>query len=193
MCKKVFNIEVCVCIKIFNNTSSKRTKSIEQMRTITLCRSNNTPIDRTNNERPVKVIENSDFELILEEDRGYFSSHNLELYEKACKKIKNITYKNSSDYTYKSTIVVPIRVQSDLISKIKNANTIVNKTHNVYGFLCLDSDKPFNKWKMKNYYDDLIKSLGDFLYIMFYEINAIEDNIKFGMSAKKNEQLMQCQ
>lgn len=177
-----FNKNFNVCIKMIDVASSRATKSISEMKVITLCRSGCDKIEREKCDatEEIYVAKNSDFQSILEKDglkgsSNVFAVNNLWLY---CllQKIQRNPYKTSSkDFLkkYNSTIVVPIRINSKKLpsdSDFSNANE-----YQVFGFLCIDYKHRISKRLMKNMLE-YEKAFGDLLYIFFNEV-LVGDNM----------------
>lgn len=137
--------KTCVCIKTIK-TENILNEDIKTWEIRTLARSESTLQLRSDTDsHSSKVTENTDFELIISEGEDCFSTPNLpDTIEKFSKKGK--TYKNSRsnflDY-YKSTIVVPIRIDTVKISSVLkdqvSEDYLEKRKYHVLGFLCVDS------------------------------------------------------
>lgn len=177
-----FNKSFNICIKMIDVSSSRSTKSISQMKIITLCRSGCDKIERAKCDatEEIYVEDNSDFESILKKDgikgsNNVFAVNNLKLY---CilQKILGTPYRTSSkDFLkkYNSAIVVPIRINSKKLpcdSEFSSSNK-----YQVFGFLCIDYKHRIPKRLMKNMIE-YEKAFGDLLYIFFNEV-LVGDNM----------------
>lgn len=187
-----FNKNFNVCIKMIDVSSSRTTKSISQMKIITLCRSGCDKIEREKCDatEEIYVSQNSDFESILEKDgikgsNNVFAVNNLRLY---CllQKIQRNPYKTSSTNflkKYNSTIVVPIRINSKKLpcdSDFSNSNE-----YQVFGFLCIDYKRRISKRLMKNMLE-YEKAFGDLLYIFFNEVLVGDNMIRKASAIEQN-------
>lgn len=134
--------EVSACIKYIDGATE--TIDLENATVKTLVRSNNTDVNRKNNDKnivdPIKIKDNTDFYDILNpksrSKKSYFYQRNLIKYANELKK-HGISYENTTknweDY-YRATIVIPIRIANERLFFTKQ-----DKSYNVLGFLCIDS------------------------------------------------------
>ena len=187
-----FNKNFNVCIKMIDVSTSRSTKSISQMKIITLCRSGCDKIEREKCDatEEIYVSQNSDFESILEKDgvkgsSNVFAVNNLRIY---CllKKIQGNPYKTSSvDFLkkYNSTIVVPIRINSQ---KLPHDSDFCNSNqYQVFGFLCIDYKHRISKRLLRNMLE-YEKAFGDLLYIFFNEVLEGDNMIRKASTAQKH-------
>lgn len=135
--------KVCACIKLIENNGSVNDINKETARVITFSRSSNNDDKRktySDNGKSFRIKENTDFYDILDENSqntdSFFYQSDLQQYEKKLedvgKEYRNTT-RNYSKY-YKSTIVVPIKIENNLIHYTED-----DYGYNIIGFLCVDS------------------------------------------------------
>lgn len=163
----------------------------------TIARSASTTQGRNNIDRnTVKISENTDFQIILSQtypdelfcfaDMTNIQNDFLHTYK--------IPYLNSRgdhflDY-YRSTIVVPIKIDGRYISSnLKNRVSNSEKRDLVLGFLCIDSMKTFTTSQEKRVFSlgiEYAKSFGDSLYSLFEKVlisclnnDRINKNVSF--------------
>ena len=143
---------VSVCIK-FIKTDSILDADIMDAEVYTFARSSSTQSSRLlldmKNNPPDKIIENSDFEMIVSDERlfrniEFFACENLDAYPDAYMKEYKKAFTNShQNPPYKSTIVVPIRTNIENVSeRLKHQSKSTNCYH-IVGFLCIDSEEIF--------------------------------------------------
>lgn len=184
-----FDKEFSVCIKLIDISSSRITRSQEQVYLTTFCRGGKDKASRSDQDaKKVPLRENSDF-LSIFNGAPYFCTGNLQAYELMQKfpfGDKGVYANTSQNYVkkYLSTIVVPIRLRSHLVTnyycaKDKNENQLL-------GFLCIDCKhrcSPFTIKKMLPY----MQAFADDLYLFFDEILKIESEhhlYKVGLGTK---------
>lgn len=150
------NKKVRVCIKLFRDNSTDNL--------FTYCRDSLSINESITNEHK-EVIEakrNSDFFEILNGNRDVFIGDNLKKLHKEKK------YFNShSDFSYDSTVVVPIRTLND------------NDDFDNIGFLCVDSEEKalFSNEQAENCIS-FIKASAHIIYILISQGNEYYRNIK---------------
>lgn len=165
--------EVSVCFKkiVVNDIND----DVINWETQTIARSTNTKRERklcdSINHR---IFDNKDFYVIASSKFPdyVFSSPNLENIKKDFPSQFGIEYENSTtDYIkhYRSTIVVPIRIVFDKAHKvIRNLHHSKKPSHNIIGFLCIDSMKTFdNDLDIFKAGTELAVAFGDALYDLF--------------------------
>jgi len=180
--RTLLGTKVSVCIKsVVNETPMNDDDDVNTWQIRTLARSAASKIDRSiNDNTTVSVKDNTDFQMILTEHNHHFASANLKKTIDAYRKEKNDGFRNSTENyleKYKSVIVVPIRIKSELVSSsISIPMNTSNKTHYVIGFLCIDSLSTFdNDGELFKSATDFAKAFGDSLYTLFeifYEKNS---------------------
>lgn len=159
-------VDVCATIKYFNTGNPDPHVVTNDMEVITLCRSDNQPKKRLDNNSPSKIIDNTDFLTIVKYDLPHFCTSNLEKHSKRMKETTGFPYKNSnvnwSDY-YLSTIVIPIRIKRKYVDRAYSG-----EAHDIMGFLCVDSKSTsaFRDSDIDNYVN-LVKAFADSLYKFF--------------------------
>ena len=174
LCKIMKNYtcrEVSACIKIINFNSGNPIIDLDNATVSTLCRSENS-IGRgeyEGNTRPIYIKENTDFREIVDQTintgKSYFYVRDLEEYDKLLFKHYQRRYENTNvNYlnSYKSTIVVPIRIETEKLYDIKNKNK-----YNVIGFLCVDSlstDAFLSKQEKFNC--NIVKAFANNIYVL---------------------------
>lgn len=184
--------KVCGCIKVIKGFDSFEEIEYKDAEVITYVRSGNTVEERKGRETGVKISENTDFREIVSDDRltnnSFFYIENLLEYAAALKergKHYDNTTKNWEKY-YRSTIVVPIRIDSDLLFYKKTEG------YDILGFLCVDSmsDGIFTD-EMKECYVDVIKTYAAIMYIMFskyqFYLKAVTAKNDVQVADKKNK------
>ena len=148
--KNIIGDESSICIKMIESESYMNS-DFTKWKLVTIARSSSTRRIRANNDiGSVLVSENSDFYTIINPDD---KNHSSQFIAPSIPRIielwsaKGIPYNNSTknfiNY-YKSTIVIPIRIKTKLVSAaIKNRMPILNSSHyshyHIIGFLCWDS------------------------------------------------------
>ncbi len=181
--------KVCACIKIVycKNTEDEKKITDDAVELVTFCRSNNSDTERDNYERQKKRIllkDNTDFKEIISGEFGkdYFYQPNLIEYEEKRKKDGSCyenTNKTWSKY-YKSTIVVPIRIEFKRLYHTKN-----EEPYDIIGFLCVDSEytDAFTE-KQEKYNVDIIKAYADTIYVLLSQYRHYLRKIYQGENAK---------
>lgn len=172
------NVSVCIKVVIPENIVDNDYNTWQME---TLARSVTTIQKRVGTDRDVVSIkDNSDFQIILSHEfqDELFSFANMENIEEDFKKTYRRDYKNSrgKDFLeyYKSTIVVPIKIDGRYASKrllpfIPNLEDI----DLILGFLCIDSMKTFDTKAEQRIFAvgvEYAKSLADSLYMLFEKI-----------------------
>jgi hypothetical protein len=166
--------EVSVCIKRIV-TETLMNSDINTWQVITLARNTKCTGRRSQNDDiPVLVSDNTDFQTILaegSEQEDWFACTNLENIDIKYRK-KGQTFKNSTPYyieKYKSVIVVPIRIKSEFISASVSSliPTTPAKRYHVIGFLCIDSLSTFdNKIELFETAVYFLRAFGDSIYTL---------------------------
>lgn len=171
---------ISVCIKIIK-TESVFDENFNDWTMETIARSTSTDQKRLKADRKsIRISENSDFKIILsdEYDDELFSFSDMRNIKEDFLKTYRIPYENSRgdnflDF-YRSTIVVPIKIDGRYASKkFKLYNNNIEDKDVVLGFLCIDSMKIFETETEKNLFSigvEYMKSLGDSLYLLFEKI-----------------------
>lgn len=166
--------KVSVCIKIIK-ADNILNEDILNWETRTLARSESTLQARCDTDNlSSKVMENTDFELIISGDEDFFSTPNLSntigIFSN-----KGKAYKNSRDNFleyYKSVIVVPIRIDTEKISNALKKQVCIDylkkQKYHVLGFLCIDSMSTFeNDIDVFASATEQAKAFSDVLYQVF--------------------------
>jgi hypothetical protein len=158
--------QVFATIKYFDNGSINSSQITDEMKVVTLCRSSNQSQERIANDKPSKIIDNTDFYEIVKNSRAHFAASNLQTHSWKIKAITGDPYKNSNanwNDHYSTTIVVPIRIQRKHIDVYFN-----DDGYDIVGFLCVDatSTSTFRDSDIKAYIN-LVKSFADCLYKYF--------------------------
>lgn len=178
------NQKVSVCIKHII-TEKQMDKDFRQWKIETIARSSSTRQSRNkNNKKPVLITDNSDFMIIISPDfeDSVFSCMDLTKVKKEFQETYNEVYRNSTkDFLkyYKSTIVVPIRVQVDKMNPQLRESWIENIDYHLIGFLCIDTEDVFSGYVSQ--FDsgiELAKALADILYKLME--NSLVANIQKG-------------
>lgn len=161
--------EIAACIKLITYGDSDGKIDLNNATLVTFCRSSDSVHSRASYEstsRPILLRDNTDFFEVVSPDyeKNYFYQDDLLAYDKYLRK-NGEHYKNSNphwDSYYRSTIVVPIRIQFDKLYHIKP-----NDAYHIIGFLCVDSmsTDAFSR-SLENYYVDLLYAYADVTYIL---------------------------
>lgn len=173
---------ISVCIKLIK-TESVFDENFNNWKMETIARSISTDQKRSKVDKdPVIISKNSDFKVILSDDYDdeLFSFSDMRNIKEDFLKTYKIPYENSRgdnflDF-YRSTIVVPIKIDGRYASKkfkLYNNNNNIEDKDLVLGFLCIDSMKIFETEIEKNLFSigvEYTKSLGDSLYLLFEKI-----------------------
>lgn len=171
-----FNKEFSVCIKLIDISSSRVTRSPDQVNLTTFWRGGKDKDSRSElDAKKVPLRENSDF-LNIFNGAPHFSTGNLQAYA-LMQKLPfgdRSSYSNTSqNYTkkYLSTIVVPIRLRNHYVTNYYSLED--SHGNQLLGFLCIDSKhrcSPFTIKKMLPY----MQAFADNLYLFFDEILQME-------------------
>ena len=162
-------ISACIKLNCFSSENGCEDISQENVELITFCRSHNSVTDRGNYERCNKKIflnDNTDFKEIISDNnnKDYFYQTNLLDYDDKLKSVE-LAYKNTNtDWAryYKSTIVVPIRIEFNTLYHIKK-----DTSYHIIGFLCVDSEHTdaFTE-KQEKYNVGIVNAYADVIYIL---------------------------
>lgn len=167
------NEKISVCIKkivVEDNMNC----DFHTWRVETIARSFSTKQSRNkNNKRPVLITENSDFLVIVSPDYEdtVFSCMDMTKVKQQFLNIYKIEYRNSTpDFLkyYKSTIVVPIRIQVDKMNPEFIKPWMKSIDYHLIGFLCIDTEGIFSGSETQ--FDtgiEVAKALADSLYKLF--------------------------
>lgn len=164
---------VSACIKLVNNDNNDNNKRY----VVTFARSTNTnPLRKANDEIRTKdyITENTDFNIIINENKAYFYQQDLIKYKNELEK-RGKHYLNTTPHwekLYRSTIVAPIRlsktrVHSHNLESASNSSQD-NTAYLIKGFLCVDSmstDIFVNS--EEKYYCHILKSYAAIFYTFF--------------------------
>lgn len=179
--KILFNKDFNVCIKLLCNNSSKDS----DLRVFTLCRAGADKTERERNDsQDLLVCENSDFRRIISQN----ASDRIDVFSSGClpvtiligKLLQNKAYENTSKNclkSYKSTVVVPIRINNRHLFKKSKHIGLERNGHIIYGFLCVDSKSMFFNGTQKQI-KEFVKGMGDILFLYFDKINLWESSLK---------------
>ena len=143
---------VSVCIK-FIKANAILEKDVLNSEVYTFARSNSTSPSRfkydQNDTPPDKIIDNSDFEMIVSNERifkdiDYFACEDLEAYQEKYENQFKKQFKNShASPPYKSAIIIPIRTKLENTSQNLKNQCIQTNCYHIVGFLCIDSEEKF--------------------------------------------------
>lgn len=158
--------EVNICIKVFD-INKPWENDINKMQVSTLCRSSKSMPERCEiDNKPVRVVDNTDFLTILKDGNPLFASSNLIKFEKNYSKINKIYLNSNPNWKnfYRSTIVVPIRIHTCYLPKSLNKRP--SQDYHIMGFLCVDSmsTATFENDKTIMYYTEITYAVADLLY-----------------------------
>lgn len=185
-----------VCIKMIDDRSLKKYKNIDEAKVYTLCRAGAKHELREENEKNLShgqeisnnhiytsVKGNSDFYTIMSNSKKdiattAFACSNLRMLYLLSKILKSVDYENTTPKFwkhYKSTIVVPIRIDGNRLNNSYEIR-IPNNTYQTIAFLCVDYKKPISK-ALKEELAGYMKSFGDAFFDFFYEVSIMDRNI----------------
>lgn len=146
---------ICTCIKMVSVFESE--KDISQRSLITLARSKNTSNRRKQSITKNIIGQNTDFLDLSKGYRNVFYGIDLK------NKFKKGEYNNSTpNFSYDSTIVVPIRV-ADSVSEVsvlpsykkkRKVEIKIKRDVDIVGYLCVDTVKKLHEWEK---YDEVVK------------------------------------
>ena len=186
--------DVSACVKVIAPESGNADKiELENATVYTLVRSTNSDARRLGNytsNKPQRVMDNSDFRGILDENsdsnKSYFYKRDLIKYAEEKKKNGDL-YRNSTpnwEQFYRGTIVVPIRISHNRLYYSKSKDC-----YHIIGFLCIDSlSKNAFIDKQERYNVNIVKSFAAEAYIILskyqYYMRMIKENER--NHAKKN-------
>lgn len=178
--RTLFSTDVGVCIKLIDTETIDNT-DFGKWKLTTIARSSNHPVERgQSDEKECFINDKSDYYVIVSPKYKdtYFASKNLTNIKKdfllKYKMEFKINRDNFLEY-YKSTIVMPIRIERKYVSKSLKMSD--SSTHHILGFLCIDSEKTFdNESSLFDVGIEVAKSFADSLYHLFenYLVRIIE-------------------
>ncbi len=155
---------ICACIKMIS--IYEKNKPIAKRSLITLARSQNSSHKRIQKNKKDIIGENTDFLDLSEGFRNYYYGVGLR------EKYKKGEYANSTiDFSYESTIVVPIRYTSlkrEIKRNKKQIEINVKNDVDIVGYLCIDTEKKLTDWENNAEVKNIVKILAlyaDTLYI----------------------------
>lgn len=160
---------ICTCVKMVSIHEEE--KAISERSVITLARSRNSSRKRKQGTGKHTIGKNTDFLDLSKGYRNFYSGVNLK------DKFKKGEYDNSTpDFSYESTVVVPIRF-SDLHSNVsivpakgkkKRVEIKIQSDVDIVGYLCIDTEKVLHEWENKDDVEKIVKILAfyaDSLYV----------------------------
>ena len=168
---------ISVCIKLIK-TESMFDENYMNWEMETIARNTATVQGRLrDDDKTVKIADNTDFQIIISDEYNddLFSFADMTNIKDDFLQTYRIEYKNSrgNDFIkyYRSTIVVPVKIDCTHISK-KFAAQLKKKDEKsfILGFLCIDSMKVFKTLYEKNRFSlgvSYSKSIADSLYLFF--------------------------
>lgn len=170
---------ISVCIKLIK-TESMFDENYMNWEMETIARNAATVQGRfKNDKKTVKIANNSDFQIIISDkyNDDLFSSADMRNIKNDFLQTHKIEYKNSRvDFIkyYRSTIVVPVKIDCTHISK-KFAVQLKKKDEKsfILGFLCIDSMKVFETLYEKELFSlgvSYSRSIADSLYLFFEKV-----------------------
>lgn len=159
---------ICACIKMIS--IHEKNKTIEERSLVTLARSKNSTNERKQKNKKDIIGKNTDFLDLSEGYRNYYYGIGLR------EKYESGEYINSTpNFSYESTIVVPIRYTSlkkeikiNSEEKKKQIEINVKNDVDIVGYLCIDTEKVFSDWEKSDEVKKVVKILAlyaDTLYI----------------------------
>ena len=193
--------DTCVCIKLLS-ADDIYSNDYTKWKVYTYARGNAADSinqrGRTKNDQvPVLITDNSDFEIIVNGTVNYFVCENMETVVEAFVKDYGMVYKNSrqkngesiSNITkyYNATIVLPIRIEIDKI-RLKQGNC---QGYHLLGFLCIDTLEAFSNEEQSGFRlgAEYAKSIADSLYnqLFNYFIKRISIRNKSNTDSQTNQ------
>lgn len=182
--KEKYNRDYHICLKVLEVSSSRATKSIDEIHVKTLGRGGHDKVYRMNRDSgPVAVKEDTSYTSILSNEKegrkSSYTCHNLPLYCLLRKATGHPYLPKFSKFheKYLSTIVVPIRIDNEYLPVNEKYGSQNESRYQVLGFLCLDYKSIMSKHTAKCLSEDL-KSIADSLYIIFDEIVYNDEKLK---------------
>lgn len=178
-----YNKHFNICLKMIDVTSSRASRSLNEVKVKTFCRAGVDKIKREDLETQddVFVTDDTSYIQILSNDsmgkRREFVCSNL-LVQCAMRKALRDPYKPSFTSFYKkylSTVVVPIRINSKKLDG-KSCFTFDGK-YQVVGFLCIDYKFPIRK-KLAACVCAELKAFADSMYMIFDNVIRVETEYK---------------
>lgn len=158
---------MCVCVKYIIEESAANSNVCDwEIKTLERS-SNSTKARRDNDEKPVKIGDNSDFKVIITpgiKDTTFICSDLSDPnFKKRFYDNYGYDYRNSTDNyldNYKATMVVPIRHKTGAT------------TFNILGFLCVDTKKPFDKAEEGHlkFSCEYLMATADILYLYLHKL-----------------------
>lgn len=171
---------ISVCIKLIK-TESMFDEDYMTWEMETIARNTATVQGRLkDDDKTVKIADNTDFQIIISDEYNddLFSFADMRNIKDDFLQTYKLEYKNSrgNDFIkyYRSTIVVPVKIDCTHISK-KFATRLKKKDEKsfILGFLCIDSMKVFETLYEKNLFSlgvSYSKSIADSLYLFFEKV-----------------------
>lgn len=191
--------KTCVCIKLLDIDSISN-HDYKTWKTYTFARSASTDTRRYNDDdKREPITENTDFEILVSNEKefsqyNYFHSVNLEKTSKQFLQDHKRQFLNSHhNATYKSTIIVPIRILTKLASPQLGLNPKTTRYH-ILGFLCIDSEETFDEDGHNYRYNTFMNSIqfacafADSLY-HFFESYLLKRLFDEGIKKELNAQI----
>ena len=183
-----YNKNFAVCIKMIDILSSRNSKSTKEMSVITLCRDGYKHIKRGENDNSSNLIPvkgNTDYEIILSNYKNNkkattFTSNNLLMLKILGTFDHKKAYNNTTkDFLkrYKSTSVVPIRIEKNIIPPSATKHMNIVDSYQTVAFLCVDYKKPISNALAKEI-TEYLKGFGDILYNVFHEVIIGDDVVR---------------
>lgn len=177
---------ICTCIKMVS--IHEKDKPISERSVITLARSRNSSSKRSRKIGKHIIGENSDFLDLSKGYRNYFFGVNLK------DKFDKGEYNNSTpNFSYESTIVVPIRF-SDMYSKVdvvpiagkkKKLEINIKSDVDIAGYLCIDSEKVFHEWEKIENVEKIVKVLAFYADSLYIYLSTFQKTFTIEMEKRK--------
>ncbi len=188
--------DICVCLKTIKPKTLFDTDYMNwEMETI--ARSvTSSEVRKKIDSNSIKISQNTDFQIIISdeyEDELFAFADMTQIREDFPRVYNGLEYCNSrKDFLehYKSTIVVPIKIDGKYISKaLRNKTQNPNEKNLILGFLCIDSQKVYIKPDELELFKigvEYAKSFGDSLYLFFEKVLLLSLNCNTISYNKKN-------
>ena len=163
---------ICACIKMIS--IHEKDKPIAERSLITLARSKNSSSKRKRKTEKDVIGKNTDFLALSEGYRNYYYGIDLR------KKFEKGDYINSTpNFSYESTIVVPIRYTNlepkvKVVSKGKKKQVEINVKNDVdiVGYLCIDTEKVLYDWENNDEVKEIVKILAVYADTLYVYLSA---------------------
>lgn len=177
---------ICTCIKMVS--IYEKDKPISERSLITLARSKNSSRKRMQNVGKHIIGKNTDFLDLSKGYRNFYYGINLK------NKFEKREYNNSTpDFSYESTVVVPIRF-SDMHSTVnffpekKKKSRLEIQIKNdvdIIGYLCIDTEKILQEWENSKQVEKIVKILAFYADSLYVYLSIFQKTFMIDMGGRK--------